>query len=149
MGYSRALCSPNHLAVLLLSCLSRLGIPTPDAEVTHAFTLVNDGNVALRAVEVDPSESFLTGLTCTPALPASSLAVGATLSCSGKHTYTVDVLEQGSAATATITLVAAGGTARSAFSQALPLADVSVTTRRSFGLALDTSGCITPGAGEC
>jgi uncharacterized repeat protein (TIGR01451 family) len=70
--------------------------------VTYAIAFTNNGNVTLADVTVtDPNVVFG---TCTPALPVSSLAPAATISCVATHAVTQADLDAGSmSSTATAT----------------------------------------------
>lgn len=60
--------------------------------LTYAITVTNTGNTTLNNIGVtDPGVS----LTCSPSVPAGSLAPGATIQCTGAHTVTAADLTAG------------------------------------------------------
>ena len=61
--------------------------------IHYTITATNDGNTTLHNVTVtDPNAS---GLSCTPAIPVSSLAPNATISCTATHTVTQADIDAG------------------------------------------------------
>ena len=60
--------------------------------INYDIVVTNTGEVALPAVSVtDPAVT----LSCTPAVPAASLAAGASITCTGAHTVTQGDLDAG------------------------------------------------------
>src|SRR5208283_5708610 len=63
--------------------------------VTYTLTAKNEGNTTLQNVSVSDSPS-LEGFSCTPTIPAATLAPGASIVCTGTHTITQEDLNNGS-----------------------------------------------------
>ena len=63
--------------------------------VTYTLTATNNGNTTLHNVSVSDSPA-LDGFSCTPSVPAASLAPGASIVCTGSHTITQADLNAGS-----------------------------------------------------
>ena len=63
--------------------------------VKYTITATNEGNTTLHEVTVSDSPA-LEGFSCTPAIPAASLAPGASITCTGNHTITQEDLNKGS-----------------------------------------------------
>lgn len=63
--------------------------------VTFTLTAKNTGGVPLSNVTVSDSPA-LDGYSCTPSVPAASLAVGSSVTCTGSHTITQADLDAGS-----------------------------------------------------
>ena len=63
--------------------------------VTYTLTATNEGNTTLHDVSVSDSPA-LEGFKCTPAIPVSELAPGASVTCTGTHTITQEDLNNGS-----------------------------------------------------
>ncbi len=61
--------------------------------ITYSITATNDGNVTLHNVTItDPNA---TGLSCTPTIPVTDLAVGGTIVCTASHTITQADIDAG------------------------------------------------------
>jgi uncharacterized repeat protein (TIGR01451 family) len=79
-----------HLTITKVA--TETGFSAVDDVIHYTITATNDGNVTLAAVTVtDPNAS---GLTCTPA-NGSSLAPGASMSCTASHTITQADIDAG------------------------------------------------------
>ena len=63
--------------------------------VEYTLTATNEGNVTLHNVSVSDSPA-LEGFACTPPIPLSELAPGASIKCTGTHTITQEDLNNGS-----------------------------------------------------
>ena len=63
--------------------------------VTYTIKATNEGNTTLHEVTVSDSPA-LEGFSCTPTIPAASLAPGASITCTGTHTITQEDLNNGS-----------------------------------------------------
>ncbi len=63
--------------------------------VTYTLKATNEGNTTLHEVTVSDSPA-LEGFSCTPTIPAASLAPGASVTCTGNHTITQEDLNNGS-----------------------------------------------------
>ena len=63
--------------------------------VKYTITATNEGNTTLHEVTVSDSPA-LEGFSCTPTIPAASLAPGASITCTGTHTITQADIDNGS-----------------------------------------------------
>ena len=63
--------------------------------VEYTLTATNEGNITLHNVSVNDSPA-LEGFACTPPIPLSELAPGASIKCTGTHTITQEDLNNGS-----------------------------------------------------
>ena len=63
--------------------------------VKYTLTATNEGNTTLHEVSVSDSPA-LEGFSCTPTIPAASLAPGGSITCTGTHTITQEDLDRGS-----------------------------------------------------
>ncbi|MGL6289628.1 MAG: beta strand repeat-containing protein, partial [Silanimonas sp.] len=54
--------------------------------IPYSLTATNTGNVALSNVTL--SDPLIAALTCTPAVPVATLAIGASVTCTGSYTVT-------------------------------------------------------------
>jgi len=64
-----------------------ISVTGPGEVIPYTITVTNDGNVPLTNVTV--TDSLIAGnMTCTPGNPVATLAVGATISCTGSYTVT-------------------------------------------------------------
>lgn len=111
---------------------------------TQTFTISNNGNVALRGLEL--SSGDLSSLACSPALgnPAAPLLAGASALCSGSRRFSQGDIEAGdvthsvtAAALNTFTLSGA------AFQQAFALARVAVPNAPALTLGIAPAACIS------
>ncbi|HEY8635977.1 MAG TPA: hypothetical protein VIL81_01835, partial [Candidatus Limnocylindrales bacterium] len=61
--------------------------------INYTITATNDGNVTLHNVTITDPKA--TGLSCTPAIPVTNLAVGGTIECTASHTVTQADIDAG------------------------------------------------------
>ena len=102
-------------------------------KISYTITATNTGNVTLHAVNVTDSTG-LDGFSCTPTVPAASLAPGGTIVCTGTHTITQTDMDAGkyvNTACAKSTEADAG------------CDTVTVTTTQTPGLTVDKSSTTT------
>lgn len=140
----------------LTACCADNFVPVSAAgnAVQLSFAIQNDGNVALRGLQLS-SPSDLTTLTCTPALgDTSSLSAGSSATCHGSRAVQQEELEKVSNSYE-ITLQAAnvdptGATSTSQYSKLAALPAVQLPAVAAVQAQLVTTGCQKPfKAREC
>lgn len=77
-------------ALSIVKATTTANVSTPGTVIPYTFTVKNTGNVTLTSVTV--SDPKATGVTC----PATTLAPGASTTCTGTHTVTQADLDSGS-----------------------------------------------------
>jgi uncharacterized repeat protein (TIGR01451 family) len=84
-----------HLGLTKTDNLNPAKYETVAQVVKYTLKATNEGNTTLHNVSVSDSPA-LEGFSCTPSIPAASLATGASISCTGNHTITQADWEAGS-----------------------------------------------------
>lgn len=119
----------------------------------HRFIITNDGNVALRQLNVG-GLSLTQGVNCSigdlaslVSNPVPVLAVGEVLSCVGVFTFTQEHIELGNAAGAVVHTTRAASVnivpgANTAFTKNITLADVTVPNNPMLHAFIHTSTCV-------
>lgn len=125
----------------LLSFVCRHFDHVADDVVVYNFTLLNDGNVALRGVSISAATGILEDIICNSSGVPSVWEVGVAYECSGSHTVTQEEVEAGGFQHQA-TLHAARG-----FSEPLQLAAVVVNSVPSMQVTLSALSpvCNEPG----
>jgi hypothetical protein len=107
--------------------------------VTYSFTVRNDGNTKLQALQLQAPAVALTAISCGDASLPVDLAVGASLSCSARHEVTQPELEAG-IVDFTVIFSSANGLADAS----IALATVTTTASVSMSATVDTTVCTKP-----
>ena len=143
-GSATATGQPKNPHLLVTKSASPTAMTTVGETITYTISAKNDGDVTLTDVNI--SDPKVSGLTCSPALPVASLAIGATVACQGTHVVTQTDLDNSplvNTVTATgdsIVGAATGGTAQATVTtSASPALTVAKTVSpTSFLLAGET-----------
>ncbi|MFF4666148.1 hypothetical protein [Streptomyces sp. NPDC001282] len=105
---------------------------TPGTEVPYEYVVTNSGNVPLTGVNV--TDDRVTGITC----PQITLAVGETMTCTGRYTVTEADAAAGSVTNTARARGQAGGTTVTS-----PPDDVSLVVASELGLRLEKTADVT------
>jgi hypothetical protein len=92
---------PSKPAVSLSTSASSGSIGKAGAKVTYSYKVENTGNVALTGVRVRRSAHTGKGVWSTTSCPATSVAIGAHLTCTATYTSTQSDVEAGTAVSST------------------------------------------------
>ena len=84
-----------QLSLVKTDSLNGAHFTAPGQVITYTVTATNSGNITLTNVNVADSPTP-DGFSCTPTVPAATLAPGASVSCTGSHTVTLADLGAGS-----------------------------------------------------
>lgn len=107
--------------------------------VTYSFTVRNDGNTKLQALQLQAPAGVLTDILCNSNPLPVDLAVGASSSCSAQHELTQQELEAGSV-DFNVTFSSANGLEGTS----IALATVTTTASASMSATVDTTVCTKP-----
>jgi hypothetical protein len=108
--------------------------------ITYSFTVRNDGNTKLQALQLQaPDWYLLTDISCGDTTLPVDLATGAVLSCSARHEVAQIELEAGSV-DLDVTFSSANGLADTS----IVLATVTTAASASMSASVDTTVCTKP-----
>jgi hypothetical protein len=128
----------------LLSCFA-----VTDDQVVYSWTIRNNGNVKLRALQLGGADLLSANIQCidsvtgTAWVPASDLIVGDQLNCTGTYTYDQINIELGDSLHTT-QATAANVKPTTQFTDIITLAAVTVPNLPSMTVTIVTSTCSMP-----
>ena len=134
----------NFASFLICPALTLLSLQRAADEVVFSLLLNNTGNAKLRSVGITlPDTKAQAKLTCTPAVPATELSFGGSITCTSTRTFTQAEIEQGS-------FLLTGSASAADVTPAAAFTPINVTLPNwpALSLTIDNSTCDTPVAAD-